>query len=121
MSIIHADLSPQPLASRLDQDILSGQTSRRRLEKGSRALDSLTYERDVRDSDPEQSGHRRARFIEGWRKAVEGRTFAPETLRELTWENLGYRLGKLLGPTDDQAVAELYEWCVRQQAARPDA
>jgi hypothetical protein len=82
-------------------------------------MDGLNFEHDDRSTAPEQSGHRRARFFEGWRKAVGGESFEPETLRKLTWENLGYRLGKLYGPTDEPLIDEIYDWSVRQQAARP--
>ena len=84
-------------------------------------MDGLLFERDIRNADPDQSGHRRARFLDGWSNAVGGASYSGETLHELTWENLGYRLGKLFGPTDRDAIVELYEWCVRQQAGRRDA
>ncbi len=37
-------------------------------------------------------------FREGWKKATKGEQYDdPSTLDRLTWENLGYRLGKILG------------------------
>lgn len=36
-------------------------------------------------------------------------------LTNLTWDNLGYRLGRLFGPTSDELKQELFEWCVAQQ------
>jgi hypothetical protein len=77
-----------------------------------------SYNRDIRSCDPEQNRHRRARFIQSYQKAHNGPDFTDDTLRELTWGNLGYRLAKLLGPADETAIAELYDWCVRQQASQ---
>ncbi len=71
--------------------------------------------KDVRSTNPNQSDHRRARFKEGWRKAVAGEVYSEETLKELTWDNLGCRLGKQFGEAPDELVDELCEWCVRQQ------
>lgn len=75
------------------------------------------YEEDVRSHEPNEDGYRRARFREGWRHAVDAQDYTDETLRKLTWDNLGWRLGKLLGPTDQELVDEMYDLCVRQQKA----
>ncbi len=73
------------------------------------------FERDVRSGDPNESGHRRARFRQGWTKAVDGNVYGDAALGELTWDNLGYQLGKLFGETTDEMIEQQYEWCVRQQ------
>jgi hypothetical protein len=46
-------------------------------------------------------GHR---FREGWRHAVTGRDYSNDALSHLTWDNLGWRLGKLFGDTPDELV-----------------
>jgi len=56
---------------------------------------------DVRHDDPNESGHRHAQFRLGWRRAVDDECYSEETLRQLTWNNLGYRLGALFGSTTD--------------------
>ena len=78
-------------------------------------MNEPAFERDIRSTEPNETGHRRARFREGWRKAIEGEHYSETTLRELTWDNLGYRLGALIGDTSPKLVDELYDWCVRQQ------
>jgi len=62
--------------------------------------------------------YRRARFLDGWQNAVSGDNYEEQTLRTLTWENLGFRLGKLFGKTAPNFIDEMYEWCVRQYGGR---
>jgi hypothetical protein len=81
-------------------------------------VNELYFARDVRVADPDQSAHRLARFRDGWRNAVSGQSYTERTLSELTWENLGYRLGKLFGETSPLLIDLMYEWCVHQQAKR---
>lgn len=81
-------------------------------------MNELAFVRDVRDTDPDQTAHRLARFREGWRNAVSGRPYTEKTLADLTWENLGYRLGKLFGETSPLLIDLMYEWCVHQQGKR---
>jgi exonuclease III len=78
-------------------------------------LDHLAYEEDVRSTTPDETGHRRGQFKAGWRAAVAGEEYADSTLERLTWHNLGWRLGRLFGETDEPMIEELYEWCVKQQ------
>jgi hypothetical protein len=73
------------------------------------------FDCDIRSTDPDQTGHRRARFRDGWREAAKGHYYPDEVLRALTWDNLGNRLGALFPAASPQLVDELYEWCVRQQ------
>lgn len=77
-------------------------------------MDGLTFDKDVRHTDPNKSGHRRARFRQGWLNAVEGDVYGDATLSELSWDNLGYRLGKF-GPASEEMIEAQYDWCVRQQ------
>jgi len=74
----------------------------------------LNYDADVRMVDPD-ANYRRGRFKAGWNKAVDGAEMDGEILNQLTWENLGWRLGKLFGQTSEELQEELYEWCVEQQ------
>jgi len=77
--------------------------------------DGLTFERDVRNTNPNESEHRRARFRQGWLKAVSGEDYGDEALKKLTWDNLGYRMGELFGPTSEEMIEKQYDWRVRQQ------
>lgn len=70
---------------------------------------------DVRSTTPNRSGHRLARFKDGWRNAARGKRYAESTLRRVTWENTGYRLGVLFPDTDEILIEAQYDWCVRQQ------
>ncbi|MBA2693155.1 MAG: hypothetical protein H0U65_11790 [Rubrobacter sp.] len=78
-------------------------------------MDGLTFEHDSRNTDPNQSGHRRARFRQGWLKAVEGDVYGDAALKELKWDNLGHRLGKIFGGTSEEMIEAQYDWRVRQQ------
>jgi len=81
--------------------------------------DLLSYEEDVRNTNPD-SNHLR-NFNAGWTEALKDTPDKskykenPE-LPNLTWENLGYRLGCLFGETSDELREELFEWCKKQQA-----
>ena len=83
-------------------------------------MNNRDFERDIRNTDPNLSGHRRARFLDGWQDAIKGPQYSQEILRDLTWQNLGYRMGRLFGKTDDDTIVELYDWCVRQQSGSID-
>ena len=72
----------------------------------------LEYEEDGR-KDP--TGGRRANFKQGWTRAVNGREYDDNTLEELNWNDLGWRLGKLFGDTPDELRDELFDWCKRQR------
>jgi len=84
-------------------------------------MNELRFERDIRSKEPNETGHRKARFREGWRKAATGERYGEESLKELTWDNLGYRLGAIFANTRPEMVDELYDWCVRQQNERDRA
>jgi hypothetical protein len=82
---------------------------------------SETTPEDIRSEEPNETGHRRARFRDGWRNAVEERIYTPETLRKLTWESLGNRLGAIFRETSPELVNQMYDWCVRQQEEQQQA
>ena len=70
-------------------------------------LGRLRFERDDRDPPDER---RRGRFKAGWEDAtVRGEVYAEETLQRLTWHNLGYRFGSLLGHRSGDEITEAYE------------
>ena len=71
---------------------------------------------DIRKTDPNKNQHRKARFREGWHKVTIGKKYTDDTLEDLTWENLGFRLGSIIGSTKDDLINELYDWCVEQHA-----
>ena len=81
-------------------------------------MNGIPFEEDIRDTNPNETGHREAQFHAGWRRAVEGQCYREATLRQLTWNNLGYRLGKLFGATSADHGDPIDDWCVRQQARR---
>lgn len=78
-------------------------------------FDRLSWEFDGRDKDPNRNGYRRGAFKRGWRAAVNGKNYTRATLNELKWQNLGWRLGKLLGCAGERTIVDMYEMCVRQQ------
>ena len=76
---------------------------------------------DVRQANP--GSDRQAAFKRGWTAAVKDLSDTEESSKysegpppgELTWDNLGYRLGSLFGETDDELRQELFEWCKEKQ------
>lgn len=79
-----------------------------------------TYEVDDRYDDPNDSKHREAEFRKGWKAALDP-TKAPykdDTLKKLTWHNLGYRLGAIYGETSQELIGVAYDWAVRQQSSK---
>lgn len=74
----------------------------------------LVYEDDVRQVNPE-ANYRQGRFKAGWNSAVAGQEMSEDTLRKLTWENLGWRLGMLFQETSENLQEAHYDWCVKQQ------
>lgn len=76
--------------------------------------EALTFEEDSRVI-PEPEDQRLDVFKEGWRKASTGEEYGEHAHEELSWHNLGWRLGKLFGETSIERKNELYHWCVEQQ------
>lgn len=73
---------------------------------------------DIRDTDPNDSGHRRARFRIGWHDAIARKDYGPAVLEDLTWQNTGYRLGVIFEDTTDDLIDDFYDLAVAQQAQR---
>ena len=73
--------------------------------------EGLEYDVDIRK---DITDGRRINFKQGWTRAVEGQEYE-EALEQLTWNNLGWRLGKLFGPTPDKQREEILDWCVEQR------
>jgi endonuclease/exonuclease/phosphatase family metal-dependent hydrolase len=63
--------------------------------------------RDIRD---EPDGPRRGQFRVGWRNhALRRRTYSAQSLNQLTWNNLGYRIARALdGYEKDRALEDAY-------------
>ena len=74
-----------------------------------------SFEHDDRETEPNQTGYRRDQFGRGWREADSGVSYSARTLKSLTWNNLGYRLGCLFGPASPPLIDAMYDWSVRQQ------
>lgn len=76
---------------------------------------------DIRQEDP--GSDRQGAFKRGWTAAVKDLSDTDKSSKygegpppgELTWDNLGYRIGSLFGETDDELRQELFEWCVKKQ------
>jgi hypothetical protein len=82
----------------------------------SKAMDGLEFKEDGRSTEPNVDRLRKGNFKHGWGDATErDEEYTAETLKTLTWQNLGYRLGKLLGKTSEAIQEEMYEICVKQQ------
>lgn len=78
-------------------------------------MDGLSYNSDPRYKKPEANAHGKA-FKNGWNDAtMRDKEYGTAALEELTWQNLGYRLGKILGPTSEDTQEAMYNLCVRQQ------
>jgi 5-methylcytosine-specific restriction protein A len=78
----------------------------------------LRFERDDRDPPDER---RRGQFKAGWEDAtVRGEVYAENTLQWLTWHNLGYRFGRLLGHRSRTEIDETYK-ILADLYARPQA
>ena len=78
-------------------------------------MSELEFAWDIRDTNSNKNGHRKTRFKKAFQEAVAGRAYQASALQELTWGNLGWRLGKLFGESEEELIDELYDWCVRQQ------
>jgi Endonuclease/Exonuclease/phosphatase family len=78
----------------------------------------LRFERDDRDPPDKR---RRGQFKAGWEDAtVRGEVYAENTLQWLTWHNLGYRFGRLLGHRSRMEIDEAYK-ILADLYARPQA
>ena len=79
-------------------------------------MDGPEYKIDGRCREPNADGYRKGRFKVGWKHAIGGdEPYNAITLETLYWQNLGYRLGKLLGKASVAIQEEMYDVCVKQQ------
>jgi hypothetical protein len=79
-------------------------------------MERLDYDEDVREpADYERS----IKFREGWKRGAkrgaERDPYGPGVLNELKWENLGYRMGTILGPASDRFIDAMYAMCALLQ------
>ena len=78
--------------------------------------DVLSWNFDDRDPDPNQNNLRRGTFKRGWGDAVKGIEYSCDTLETLTWQNLGWRFGTLLGAESRHTMDDVYDRCVEEGA-----
>lgn len=72
----------------------------------------LAYEEDKRS--PLDKSRERT-FHDGWQDALEDGPYSEGTLKSLSWQNLGNRLGCLFGDVPDEMRDELMFWAERQR------
>ncbi|WP_155897994.1 hypothetical protein [Allocoleopsis franciscana] len=67
----------------------------------------MVYEDDVRQP---PDNLRRGQFKAGWEDAtVRDKIYTENTLKKLTWHNLGYRLGKKFGDKHIDEINEIFD------------
>jgi hypothetical protein len=71
----------------------------------SQLISEFEFENDEREP-PDEA--RRIRFKQGWKHANSGGTYSSKTLESLTWQNLGYRTGKI-GTYSEQDLDQLFD------------
>lgn len=77
------------------------------------------FEQDVRAV---PDAHRRGRFRLGWHDAaLRGKDYSAATMANLTWHNLGFRLGKRLGMHDDAQIFQAFARAVQQLSGASEA
>ena len=70
-------------------------------------FEQLRFEKDDRNPPDER---RLGQFKAGWEDAtLRGKVYAENTLQWLTWHNLGYRFGRLLGHRSQTEIDEAYK------------
>ena len=69
-------------------------------------LAESSYDRDARQP---PDTRRRGQFDVGWKAAVRGDVYGNDTLRKLTWRNLGYRFGEHFGTTPKAEVEQAWD------------
>ncbi len=78
-------------------------------------MHGLTYTKDIRHTDPDEDSRRWARFKVGWDRGADDHIYGEAALNELTWENLGNRLGAILRDAPPDLQEEMYAVCVKIQ------
>lgn len=81
-------------------------------------MDGLEYRDDVRHKAPNETNERKLALRRGWTHAVSGTRspYGEKALEDLTWQNLGYRLGKIFGDASVEHRERMYDLCVEIQA-----
>lgn len=81
-------------------------------------MDGLDYREDVRHTEPNENQERKLAFRRGWTHAVSETRgpYSDDALERLTWQNLGYRIGRILGDAPVEDRERMYELCVEIQA-----
>lgn len=70
-------------------------------------LSELNYEKDIRRP---PDNLRKGQFKAGWNDAIlQGKDYSEETLRNLTWHNLGYRMAQRYGQLSEQEREEIFD------------
>jgi hypothetical protein len=79
------------------------------------------YERDIRHivhtGPPEAASRRLAAFRHGWTDAIQGQEYQPDGLREVKWQNLGWRFGGVLGHVSATEQEGIFDLLVELQVA----
>lgn len=76
-----------------------------------RLLSEFEYDKDVRRA---PDNLRNGQFRAGWKR----NTLSDEKLKQLTWHNLGYRVGRLLGHKSEDEMNEVYKQFARHYSNR---
>ena len=67
---------------------------------------SQTFEIDARE---EPSRFDRQFFLAGWRHANQGRPYTEDQMKNLSWQNLGYRLGLEFGEYTRDGIHKVFK------------
>jgi hypothetical protein len=75
-------------------------------------MERLDYDKDERMP---ADNARRIVFRKGWQRGAKGKPYKPHDLDTLNWQNLGYRMGKLLKDAPDGLIDVMYAVCAMLQ------
>ncbi len=64
---------------------------------------------DDRDARQPPDARRRGQFVVGWEAAVRGNEYGKDTLRKLTWRNLGFRFGEHFGNRPEEEIEQAWD------------
>jgi hypothetical protein len=71
-----------------------------------KGIELIMYEVDIRHivhhGNDEDARNRLRAFRTGWTDAINGRQYSPETLKQVTWTNLGWRMGQAIALEFDE-------------------
>ncbi len=82
------------------------------LAKKSQTLDNIFLKLDYHVDTRQLPDHfRRERFKIGWEDATsKNKSYSDLSLKQLTWQNLGYRIGKVLGHKSSNEIYKIFEY-----------